>query len=158
MRIKPSDLHWLAGVIEKGCSITSFRQNWSPRKQAWHYLLRVYVSSVNLDLLEKIKSITGLGVIYTVPKEQIASYHNLMPGKKSRYRDRHTLRIHGVQADQLLRMITPYLRTQKRRAEIAVALHEAVHTRRHCNDGTVHKQDVSKVDTLVQKLKKEKLR
>ncbi len=151
--MKTEDLHWLAGVIDKGCAIVPIRGTFMPRGKAYTYVLRLCISSTNFQLVERIHKLTQMGYISTHTREMIMRLHK-RPTQTSQIQDRYTLYFHSHEAVRLLEMVKPYLRTQERRADIALALQKAVKSRRRRQNGAVYRQDVDRIDRLVMNLKK----
>jgi len=150
-----NDLHWLAGVIDKGCSIIAIPGKWLPRGQARGYTVRMCVSSTNFQLVERVHVLTGMGYISTTPRENINRIHHHHGITKANANNRYTLLLHSGEAARLLEMVLPYLRTQVRKAEAALALQKTLKGRRgrRTKSGSFYRRDVDKVDRLVTTLK-----
>ena len=143
--MNPNDLHWLAGVIDKGCAITVCKTGWGNRAKAFGYTVRICISSTSLSLVTKVHALTRMGYISTTPRQRVQHYHGR---RSSKMQDRYTLLFHGKESVAMLEMVMPYLRTQDRRAATAIALQKAIRSRRRRQDGAVYRQDVEKIDRL----------
>ena len=154
-QIGGNDLHWLAGVIDKGCAITATRGKFLPRGKAHVYVVRLCISSTNFQLVERVHTLTGMGYISTALRDDINRIHRHHGIKKANANNRYTLLVHGVEAARLLEMVLPYLRTQGRKVEVALALQKVIRSRRshRTKTGSFYRRDVDKVERLVTKLK-----
>ncbi len=99
---------------------------------------------------------TGFGYISRTPRSQAIKYHNIT--KPTRIRDKYSLVVCAREAYELLNMVQPYLRSQHRRAATSIALQDSYKNARIRKDGIIYQQDVRKVESLVSKLKLQRLR
>jgi len=96
---------YIAGFIDgEGCIRIEKRKS-SSKLYEFDFEAWVIVTNTNSQVLEELKSITGVGIIYI--------YKKLPKSGNGKWRPCHRWQIVGMQAKDLLRAIYPYLKIKK---------------------------------------------
>lgn len=105
---RSNELSWVAGVVEKGSTITIGRQI---QHGNWTYCGRLYITSRNRSVVEECRRILGVG-----------SVGRFNPHTGRRY---WRLTLYGENAATALRLVLPYLRVKREHAEVMLAFQES---------------------------------
>lgn len=116
--MKHQDLHWIAGIIDKGCAITAARNS---KK----FCIRVVMSSTNAEVAMRLHKLIGTGNI-KIHKREWSIKHHARKVKQSRIKHVYRYMMHGNSASTFLEEVLPFLRTERaqRKATLAIQLHE----------------------------------
>ena len=118
--MKNKDLHWIAGIIDKGCAITAARNG---KK----FCIRVVMSSTNPEVAMKLHSLIKTGNIKIHKRKWTIKYHGAtVSGKHRSIKDSYQYILCGLHAANFLEKVVPFLRTEKaqNKALLAIQLHE----------------------------------
>lgn len=104
---RSNELSWVAGVVEKGSTITIGRQ---VQNGAWTYCGRLYITSRNRSVIEECRRILGVGTV---------NRFNPSHGKYWR------LTLYGENVARALKLLMPYLRVKREHAEVMLAFQDS---------------------------------
>jgi len=145
--LRVRNIAWVAGVLEgEGC----FSLQLNP------FRLMVSMNSTDLDVVERMYTITGLGTVYY--KTKLAG--SQMTGRFKTNKDAHDWRI-SKNSDAIALMMTVYpLMGERRQAKIRDCIHAWKEYRKTCKNGHLREHGKSRCDTCLseqQKKSKEKI-
>lgn len=107
--MKKADAAWLAGVIDKGSTITIHKN-----RQHGHdnYIGRVYITHHSKKLIREAKRICGVGKIIPFRTDLGCSYWRLQ--------------VYGSDVDTILKIVLPYLKVRKQAAQIMLSFRKDI--------------------------------
>jgi hypothetical protein len=114
LKLSKEDRAYIAGIIDgEGCITISRKLSCDGTKGGIQYRLYVQVANTNVDLINFLKTVTGLGNV------------GYGESKNKKHKPYYRWGLWSIQATQLLRQITPHLVVKHRQAMLGIKFIEA---------------------------------